>query len=201
MTSPEQSALHLEVSSLSPSSQNSSGETTFESPHYVLQIDIDPTELEQYHPSSGPEQSYLHILLSSVEIPSSQDSSPARIPSLHTVTQFEGVEGLPPVHDQPETFPEQSAIHFEVPSVSPSSQISYKGTTLESPQIGLHVEIFPIMSEQYHPTSGPEQSNLHLILSSAVIPSSHTSETVQIPSLQFGVQDDGLPIQVNPGSI
>ena len=75
--------LHLSVFDYPPSSQNSSGEITFESPHIVEHVEITPIDPEHDHPFSGPEQSNLHFLLSSVVIPSSHTSSPARIPSLH----------------------------------------------------------------------------------------------------------------------
>jgi len=47
--------------------------------------------------------------------------------------QIEGDDESPPVQYQPVTSAEQAALHFEVPSVSPSSQTSGE-TTLESPQ-------------------------------------------------------------------
>jgi len=87
----------------------------------------------QVQPSSGPEQSELHFLRSTIGIPSSQASRPARIPSQHVVSQIEGFDESPPKQFQPGTFPEQSYLHFEVPSMSPSSHISGE-TTLESPQ-------------------------------------------------------------------
>jgi len=68
----------------------------------------------------------------------------------------------------------------------------------------LHVEVIPIDPLQYHPSSGPEQSYLHFLLSSVVIPSSHVSVFTQIPSLQIPEQIDGLllspPVQDQPST-
>jgi len=63
-------------------------------------------------------------MLSSMAIPSSQASLPAQIPSLQIVRQFEGEIVLPPEQDHPGTSPEQSDLHFERLSRSPSSQVS-----------------------------------------------------------------------------
>lgn len=61
----------------------------------------------------------------------------------------------------------------------------------------MHVEIEPMGPEQYHPSSGPEQSYLHFLKSSVEIPSSQDSSPALIPSLQIVKQlegDVGLPL-------
>jgi len=49
--------------------------------------------------------------------------------------------------------------------MSPSSHASSGEITQLSPQTVLQVEIDPIAPEQVQPSSGPEQSNLHFLLS------------------------------------
>lgn len=181
-TSPEQSDLHFEVLEVSPSSQTSSGVTTFESPHTVLQVEIDPTDPEHCQPSSGPEQSNLHFLPSSNVIPSSQISDPSQIPSQQIGEHVEGLLESPPVHVHPKMFPvhvELQRSEFDYP---PSSQNSSGVITLLSPQTVLQVEIYPIDPEHDHPSSSPEQSNLHFQKSSKFTPSSQASVPARIPS-------------------
>jgi len=50
--------------------------------------------------------------------------------------QIEGVFKSPPEQYQPRALPEQSDLHFDEPSKSPSSQNSLGVITLESPHIG-----------------------------------------------------------------
>ena len=196
-TFPVHDELHLSKLLVSASSQNSSGEI-----NSYLQVEIDPTAPVQVQPSSGPVQSYLHFLLSSVVIPSSQASVPALIPSQHEVTQFEGVEELPPVHDQPSTFPVQRELHLSELLVPPSSQNSVP-TTLKSPQIGLQLEAeVELPPEQVHPTTGPEQIALHFEVPS-MSPSSHASGKITLLSPHKGEQVEGVfrvpPVQTYPG--
>lgn len=114
LTFPEQSDLHFDVPLVSPSSQNSSGKTTFESPQKVEHTEIWPVAPVQYQPDSGPEQSNLHILLSSTEIPSSQISVPTLMASQQVVTQDDGLVESPPVQVHPITLPEQEELHLSV---------------------------------------------------------------------------------------
>jgi len=53
--------------------------------------------------------------------------------SQQVVTQFEGEDGLPPVHDQPEMLAVQSELHLSRFNMSPSSHASSGETTFESP--------------------------------------------------------------------
>jgi len=79
-------------------------------------------------------------------------------------------------------FPVHEELHLSVFSWSPSSHASSGVITQLSPQTVLHVEIDPIDPVQVQPSSGPEQSYLHFLLSSVKMPSSHASSPARIPS-------------------
>ena len=111
--------------------------------------------------------------------------------SPHTSVHIEAVVGVPPVQAHPGALPEQSAKHFEVGSLSPSSQISEE-TFLPSPQKEVQTEGDPV---QDHP-----DSTTHRLLhpSREVIePSSHCSDPVLTPSPQISVQVDA-EVEVPP---
>jgi len=87
------------------------------------------------------------------------------MPSPHVEIQVDGVLEFPPVQVHPGTFPEHNELHLSVFKMSPSSHASSGEITQLSPQTLLQVEIDPIAPEQVQPSSGPEQSNLHFLLS------------------------------------
>jgi len=77
---------------------------------------------------------------SSLKFPSSQISnSLMTTPSPQEVEQSEDVVSDPLKQYHPLTFPVQLALHFDVPSTSPSSQYSFL-TLKPSPQISLQIE-------------------------------------------------------------
>jgi len=116
--------------------------------------------------------------------------------SPQTSTQTEAVVGVPPVHDHPGASPEQSSKHFEVGSLSPSSQTSEE-TLLPSPQKDVQTEGEPVQDQPdstTHKLSHPSNE--------VIDPSSHYSEPVLTPSPQISVQVEAVvelpPIHVHP---
>ena len=124
---------------------------------------IDPPE--HFHPGSGPVQSVLQPVSGTALLRSSQTSFPTTIPSWQIGEQIVGFEESPPTQFQPGAVPKQSDVHFSSLIRLPSSQISGE-MTFPSPQVGLQTDVEVPVEEQVHPDSGPEQSYLHLILSS-----------------------------------
>ena len=107
-------------------------------------------------------------------------------PQIYVQTEFE--VKLPAVQDQPNIAAEQSDLHPPRPELTPSSQTSM-ATTLESPQIGVHLEVKFASFVQVQPASTKQNWSHPFKL--VVSKSSHCSSFVVIPSPQIGMQVEG----------
>lgn len=118
------------------------------------------------------------------------------IASPQTSTQVEAVKGSPPVQAHPGAFPEQSSKHFELGSLSPSSQTS-EATRFPSPQKEVQTEGDPVQDQPDSTMQKLSQPSRGVIEES-----SHCSDPVFTPSPQISVQVEAVvelpPIQVQP---
>lgn len=133
--------------------------------------------------------------------PSSHCSEVVITPSPHCSLHVSTEEEEPPEQCHPGTSPVQLALHPDVPSVSPSSQLSPK-TLRPSPQSGVQLVEFPLLI-QVNPVSNCQLDDQPS--PEEVLPSSHCSEIVIIPSPHCSLQESAVeaepPKQYQPGII
>ena len=169
-----------------PSSQYS--EPTFSpSPQIGVQVvDVNAALLVQLHPDSISQ--VLEHPSELRRLPSSHCSVVVMNPSFHCSVHVDAEEVVPPEQCHPLTSPVHEALHFVVPSVSPSSQTSLP-YIFPSPQIGVHVdEVRAELLTQLNPVSTWQVLEQPSPLEA--FPSSHCSLVVIYPSLHCSLHVD-----------